>query len=58
MRIIFAVHTYYPAHNGVQAITQYMAEGLAKLHHEIMVISEKRMDLWNRKNIMGYQYIE
>lgn len=42
MRIIFAVHTYYPAHNGVQAITQYMAEGLAKLHHEIMVISEKK----------------
>ena len=58
MRIIFAVHTYYPAHNGVQAITQYMAEGLAKLHHEIMVISEKKNGFVEQEEHNGYQYIE
>lgn len=41
MRIMFAVHTYYPAHNGVQAVTQYIAEGLAK-KHEVMVLAEKK----------------
>lgn len=41
MRIVFAVHTYYPAHNGVQAVTQYIAEGIAQ-NHEVCVITEKR----------------
>ena len=39
MRIMFAVHTYYPARNGVQMVTQYMAEGLA-LRHDVLVITE------------------
>lgn len=65
MRIMFAVHTYYPAHNGVQAVTQYIAEGLAK-KHEVMVLAEKkniycesevhnnvaikRIDVWQKNN--------
>lgn len=38
MKIMIAVHTYYPEHNGVQQVTQYMAEGLAK-NHEVLVLS-------------------
>lgn len=39
MKILIAVHTYYPDQNGVQAVTQYIAEGLAK-KHEVAVITE------------------
>ena len=39
MRILIAVHTYYPDKNGVQAVTQYIAEGLAKTH-EVLVVTE------------------
>lgn len=39
MRILIAVHTYYPDKNGVQAVTQYIAEGLAKAH-EVFVVTE------------------
>ena len=41
MKILFAVHTYYPDKNGVQMVTEYLAEGLAK-HHEVLVITEKK----------------
>ena len=38
MKIMIAVHTYYPEKNGVQQVTQYIAEGLAK-NHEVLVMS-------------------
>ncbi len=41
MKIMFAVHTYYPDKNGVQMVTEYMAEGLAK-RHEVLVVTEKK----------------
>lgn len=41
MKIMFAVHTYYPDKNGVQMVTQYMAEGLAK-KHQVLVVTEKK----------------
>ena len=41
MRIAIAVHTYYPDRNGVQAVTQYIAEGLAQ-NNQVMVITEKK----------------
>lgn len=39
MKILLAVHTYYPDHNGVQMVTQYIAEGLAK-NNDVKVITE------------------
>ena len=39
MKIVFTVHTYYPNKDGVQYVTQYLAEGLAKLGHDITVIT-------------------
>lgn len=41
MRILIVVHTYYPDHNGVQMVTQYLAEGLSQ-NNEVHVISEKK----------------
>ena len=37
MNIIFTVHTYWPNKDGVQYVTQYLAEGLAKKGHYITV---------------------
>lgn len=39
MKIVFTVHTYYPEKNGVQVVTEYLAEGLAKKGHDIHVIT-------------------
>jgi len=39
MNILISVHTYYPDKNGVQAVTQYIAEGLAK-NNEVTVVTE------------------
>lgn len=41
MKILISAHTYYPDHNGVQMVTQYMAEGLAK-KHEVLVLTETK----------------
>ena len=41
MKVIFTVYTYYPLKDGVQNVTQYQAEGLAKLGHEVIVITAK-----------------
>ena len=39
MRIVFTTHAYWPKNNGVQYVNQYMAEGLASLGHEVIVIT-------------------
>ena len=52
MKILFAVHTYYPAHNGVQAVTQYIAEGIAK-KHQVSVITEKREGISEQEKYRG-----
>lgn len=41
MKILITVASYYPNVDGVQNVTQYQAEGLAKLGHEVLVISSK-----------------
>lgn len=41
MNIIFTVATYYPKTDGVQLVTQYQAEGLAKKGHKVTVITSK-----------------
>lgn len=42
MKITFTVLTYYPDKNGVQMVTQYMAEGLAKAGHEVTVVTSRK----------------
>lgn len=43
MRILFAVHTYEPEANGVQMVTKYLAEGLAK-KHEVFCLTDRKKD--------------
>ena len=52
MKVVFAVHTYYPAHNGVQAVTQYIAEGIAK-KHQVSVITEKKEGFPDKESYQG-----
>ena len=56
MKIVFTTHTYYPEKNGVQVVTEYLAEGLAKKGHEVHIITEmlsgeKKEDIHNDVNI-------
>ena len=37
MRIMFAVPSYWPSQDGVATITRYLAEGLAKRNHEVLI---------------------
>ena len=39
MKIVVTVHTYWPAKNGVQYVTQYLCEGLAARGHDVTVIT-------------------
>ena len=41
MKIVITTATYYPKTDGVQQVTQYQAEGLAKKGHEVIVITSK-----------------
>jgi glycosyltransferase involved in cell wall biosynthesis len=45
MKIIFTVSTYYPLTDGVQTVTEYEAEGLVKLGHDVTVVTEKHAGL-------------
>ena len=38
LKIMILVATYYPLQDGVQIVTQYVAEGLAK-KHEVLVVT-------------------
>lgn len=39
MKIVFTTHTYWPRKDGVQYVTQYMAEGLVKRGHQVVVFA-------------------
>lgn len=39
MKIIVTCHSYYPNHDGVQFVTQYLCEGLTKKGHEVTVVT-------------------
>ncbi len=39
MKILVSCFTYYPSSNGVQSVTQYQAEGLVQLGHEVTVLT-------------------
>ncbi len=38
-KIMVAVHTYYPQKNGVQTVTEYIAEGLQKKGNDVLVVT-------------------
>lgn len=44
MKILFAVHSYFPMSDGVSVVTQYLAEGLAN-RHQVEIITEKKEKL-------------
>ena len=57
MDVLFTVATYYPLKDGVQNVTQYMAEGLANLGHSVTVVTTKKTglkssEIYNRVNII------
>lgn len=39
MKILFTVHTYYPNKDGVQFVTEYLAEGLVRRGHKVDVLT-------------------
>lgn len=60
MRIIFVVDTYYPRQDGVQAVTQYLAEGLVRKGHELLIITSlkkglKRAETHNGVTVERYE---
>ncbi|MCT3057821.1 glycosyltransferase family 4 protein [Leuconostoc citreum] len=59
MKIIITVNTYYPFTDGVQSVTQYQAEGLIKLGHEVTVVTVmhegmKKIEWHNGVKIIRY----
>ena len=50
MNILITVHSYYPNHDGVQFVTQYLAEGLAKKNHKVTVVTNMYKDRTDLKN--------
>ncbi len=60
MNIMFMAHTYYPNKDGVQMVTQYMAEGLVKKGHKVTIISPlldgmKREEIHNDVRIVRFK---
>lgn len=41
MNFVITVHTYWPRKDGVQYVTQYLAEGLVKNGHQVTVITSQ-----------------
>lgn len=57
MKIVFTVNTYAPLKDGVQAVTQYHAEGLAQRGHEVVVITGRPTDTKEREVLGGVEII-
>lgn len=51
MKILITVDTYFPDKNGVQYVTQYQAEGLAKAGNEVTVITSNVKGNYKNKEI-------
>lgn len=47
MKILITCHSYYPKKDGVQFVTQYLAEGLVKLGCEVTVFTNHCPDVTN-----------
>ena len=57
MKIIFTVATYWPRTDGVQMVTQYLAEGLAKRGHDVFVVTSKLNMQIEKENYNGVNII-
>ncbi|NBI86378.1 glycosyltransferase [Lachnospiraceae bacterium] len=57
MKVGISVVTYYPGENGVQFVTQKLAEGLVLNGHEVTVITSIRKNLDNKTYINGVRII-
>lgn len=59
MKLVFTVNTYKPNLDGVQFVTSYLTEGLAKKGHEIYVITKSfnRVETPEKENICGVKVI-
>ena len=44
MKILITVSTYYPLKDGVSRVTQYLAEGLSKRGHSVLVITSNEQE--------------
>ena len=51
MKILITTASYYPHLDGVQKVTQYQAEGLVKLGHEVTVITSDRQGQYSKKEV-------
>ena len=49
-KIMILVATYYPLQDGVQVVTQYIAEGLAQ-KHEVLVVTSMQSGLERRSEL-------
>lgn len=59
MNVVFTVNTYYPMKDGVSSVTQYLAEGLIKKGHKVIVLTrnynkDKKSELINGVEIIRY----
>ena len=55
MKILFAVHTYYPDRNGVQMVTEYIAEGVAKQHDVEMLVGISNVKISDAQSYPEYE---
>ena len=51
MRIVITVDTYYPDSNGVQNVTQYQAEGLVDLGHNVTIVTSDCSGKYKKKEL-------
>ena len=57
MKICISVITYFPEQNGVQFVTQNLAEGLVKNGHEVTVLTRSSRKYRNDENVNGVKVI-
>ncbi|MCI9378357.1 MAG: glycosyltransferase family 4 protein [Eubacterium sp.] len=57
MKICISVVTYFPEQNGVQFVTQNLAEGLVKNGHEVTVLTRSFRKYRNDENVNGVKVI-
>ena len=44
MKILITCHSYFPKNDGVQFVTQYLAEGLVKRKHTVNIVTNMYPD--------------
>lgn len=57
MKILFTTATYWPCKDGIQAVTQYQAEGLQGLGHEVTVVTNVHKDMPRQERHNGVSII-